>query len=184
MPARQIVVLGPPGSGKGTQARRLASRLGVEHLSVGALLRDEIERGSALGRWIADQVEAGELIPDDDVVDVLTTPLHRASDRGGWILDGAPRTLEQARLLAPLVGHALVIALEVPDDEVRSRLLARAGNEDRTDDTPEVIDHRIAGWSEEGPPVLEWYRQRGTLVVVDGTGSVDDIAERIADTVR
>ena len=182
MSEHRIVMLGPPGSGKGTQARRLAERVGVVHVSVGALLRDEISAGSELGHRIAEQVESGDLVDDATVVDVVTQRLAEHPD--GWILDGAPRTLAQAELLAPtLEGDgrppATVVCLDVPIDEIRDRLTSRAEREDRADDTPEVIEHRIATWAEESPPLLRRYEERSMLVTVDGTGSIDDIAERV-----
>ena len=182
MSGNRIVMLGPPGSGKGTQARRLAEQLGIEHVSVGALLRAEIERGSELGERIETQVDSGELIDDATVVEVVRERLDDLE--GGWILDGAPRTSAQAELLAPVLETvdgpaATVLCLEVPVKEIRSRLLGRAESEDRADDTPGVIEHRIATWAEESPPLLERYEARGQLVRVDGTGSVDEIAERL-----
>lgn len=173
-------MLGPPGSGKGTQARRLAAAAAVAHVSVGALLRAEMEAGSDLGRRVSDLVDAGELVDDETVIAVVAGALAEHAD--GWILDGAPRTIEQALLLAPtLEGEqpATVICLDVATDEIRARLVARAETEDRSDDTPEVIEHRIATWAEESPPLLDRYRRAGLLVMVDGTGSVDDIASRV-----
>jgi adenylate kinase len=179
---RRLIILGPPGSGKGTQARILAERLGLAHLSVGALLRAEIAAGTDLGNRIVDQVESGDLVADEDVVRVLRKPLDAAETETGWILDGAPRTVTQAQLLAPIVEHdsAKVIALDVPEGELRQRLLARAEQQDRADDTPEVVDHRLAVWATEGAPLLDWYGERGMLVMVDGTGDVAQIAERVA----
>lgn len=176
-------MLGPPGSGKGTQARRLAERVGIVHVSVGALLRAEIERGSELGCRIGEQVESGELIDDATVVEVVIERLRSHAD--GWVLDGAPRTAAQAELLAPILEgdggepRATVVCLEVPVDEIRARLLGRAESEDRADDTPEVIEHRISTWAEESPPLLGRYEARGMLVRVDGSGSVDEITERV-----
>jgi adenylate kinase len=182
MSSDRVVVLGPPGSGKGTQARRLADRLGVQHVSVGQLLRDEIAAGTELGRRISDEVESGDLVDDALVVDVIVDRLRNVP---GWILDGAPRTFEQAVQLAPLLeesvdgGPAKVVFLDVPTDEIRRRLVARSEREDRADDTAEVIEHRIATWAEEAPPLLSRYDERGMLAMVDGTGDIDQIADRI-----
>lgn len=180
MSGHRIVMLGPPGSGKGTQARRLAERVGIVHVSVGALLRAEIEQESDLGRRIADQVGSGELIDDATVVEVVAERLRSHGD--GWILDGAPRTLTQAELLSSTLEDepaATVVCLDVPVEEIRARLTARADTEDRSDDTPDVIEHRIATWAEESPPLLGRYEARGMLVRVDGSGSVDEITERV-----
>ncbi|TVR27652.1 MAG: adenylate kinase [Ilumatobacter sp.] len=187
MSSDRIVVLGPPGSGKGTQARRLAERLGVPHVSVGQLLRDEIAAGTDLGRRIEREVEAGDLVDDSVVVDVIVERLGDSST--GWILDGAPRTFQQAVLLAPLLEEpasgepAEVVFLDVPSDEIRRRLTARAEREDRADDTPEVIEHRIATWAEEAPPLLSHYREREMLTMIDGTGDIEQIADQISAAV-
>ncbi|MGD9704568.1 MAG: adenylate kinase family protein [Acidimicrobiia bacterium] len=184
----KIVIIGPPGSGKGTQARLLAARLGVPHISVGALLRAEIVAGSPLGERVDGAVAAGELVADADIATVLREALQSAAARDGWILDGAPRTEAQAAALAPLLeshdSHAaLVIALEAPEEELRSRLLDRARVEDRVDDTPSVISHRLVVWAEESRPILARYEERGMLVRVDGTGDVEAIAARVLDAV-
>jgi adenylate kinase len=181
----RVVVLGPPGSGKGTQARLLASHLGVTHLSVGAVLRAEVASQSQLGVRIAAKVAAGDLVPVDDVLAVLAAPLTMTTRSGGWVLDGAPRTVEQAAaidsMLAAMDAAAdRVVALEVPDTEVRARLAHRALLEHRADDTEEVITHRLAVWAREGLPVMAWYEQQARLTRVDGTGEVTVVARRVS----
>jgi adenylate kinase len=181
----RAIVLGPPGSGKGTQARILASREGVTHVSVGALVRAEVARGSQLGHRVALTVNAGDLIADEDVIAVLEAPLAAATKAGGWVLDGIPRTVAQASALDDMLEEVdaipeLVISLEVPDDEVAARLLARASIEHRVDDTEAVVTHRISVWAREGPPVLAWYAQRGRLTRIDGTGDATTVANRVA----
>ena len=181
----RVIVLGPPGSGKSTHARALADHVPAVHLSVGALLRREIEERSALGLRVAATVDSGQLVADEDVLTVLEGPLGSANASGGWVLDGAPRTLEQAavldeRLEAMRAPVELVIALEVPDDEVRRRLLKRA----RADDTAGVIDQRITGWHQEGPPVLGGYAQTDRVIAVDGVGEILDVSRRVVDAVE
>lgn len=152
-------MLGPPGSGKGTQARLLASRMGVTHISAGALLRAEVAKGSRLGRRVAASVTAGDLVAVDDVLAVLAAPLVAATHAGGWVLDGVPRTIDQARALDSMLATMdatpeLIVALEVPASEVAARLRARAQIEHRADDTEAVIAHRLAVWAREGPSRL------------------------------
>jgi len=184
----RIILLGAPGSGKGCQARLLAARLGVAHLSVGALLRAEVARRSRLGVEIAPKVAAGDLVPMAVVLAVLEVPLTAATRSGGWVLDGAPRTLEQAAALDGMLDAidapaGVVVALEVPEAEVRARLARRARVEHRADDTEDVIAHRLAVWAREGPPLLAWYERQGRLARVDGTGDVSSVAVRVADAV-
>lgn len=185
---KRIVVIGPPGSGKGTLARLLATRFEVSHVSVGALLRGEIAARSVLGDRVAAAVAAGDLVAIDDVAAVLREPLEASIRTGGWILDGAPRTVTQAAGLAEMIegsepSRAIVLALVVPEEELRARLLHRSRVEDRVDDDPPVISHRLAVWAQDGPPLLDWYARRGILARVDGTGDPEMVASRAAAAV-
>lgn len=182
-------MLGPPGSGKGTQARLLGSRLGVVHLSVGAALRAEVAGGSRLGARIAAKVAAGDLVTTADVLAILEDRLGAATRAGGWVLDGAPRTVAQAgaldgMLVAMEAPVDRVVALDVPDADVQGRLARRACTEHRADDTAEVIAHRLVVWAREGVSVLAWYERRGLLARVDGTGDHADVAARVADALE
>jgi len=185
----RVILLGPPGSGKGTQAGLLASRFGVTHLSVGAALRAEVGGGSTLGVRIAAKVAAGDLVTTADVLAVLEERLDAATRAGGWILDGAPRTVDQAEaldgmLVAMEAPVDRVVALDVHGAEVEARLARRGRTEHRADDTAAVIAHRLAVWARDGIPVLAWYEQRDLLVRVDGTGDVADVAARVADALE
>lgn len=179
----RVVMLGPPGSGKGTVARALAAHFGVPHVSTGALLRREIAASSALGRRVAAAVDAGELVDDDAIIEIVRVALDPATAPDGWVLDGTPRTIEQARLLAPVIeagpGRVVAIALEVGDLELQERLLERGRRESRSDDAPEVVLHRLAVWKDTSQPLLDWYDRRGTLHRVDGTGSVSEVCARV-----
>lgn len=179
-----VVMLGPPGSGKGTHARTLATRLAIPHISTGALLRQEIEAQTTLGQRVADVVRGGGLVADEDIVDIVQRTLVSAVE--GWILDGAPRTVRQAELLAPLIeadSPAIVLALEVDHDELRRRLDRRRTHEQRADDDPHVVEERIAQWSETWPRLADRYARRGMLVRVDGMGTVSETSARVSDAV-
>jgi adenylate kinase len=177
-----IVLMGPPGSGKGTQAVRLAAALGCEHLSTGDLLRAEIAAGTPLGETVAGVVSAGQLIPDE-LVDELVLPRARAaSAKAGYLLDGYPRSLPQASaLLDTGIPPDRVIALDVPAPVLVARMLRRAQVEGRTDDTLEIIEHRLRVFTESTRPVLDLFAERGLLCTVEASGAPDDVASSILD---
>lgn len=184
----RIVLLGPPGSGKGTQGRALSHHLGVPHLSTGDLLRAEVAAGTERGRHLAELVDHGELVPDELMVQVVATALddRRAA---GYVLDGLPRTLTQAEMIeadtSPLSAPDLAVHLAVDEEVVRERLRRRADEEGRADDADHaVIDRRMQVYSEESEPLLDHYRRRGALVTVDGDRSVDDVTTAIIAAVE
>src|SRR3954447_18376079 len=182
----RLLLLAPPGAGKGTQGERLAEHFGVRHLSTGDLLRAEVAAGTDLGNAVAASLAAGDLVPDDVMAEMLREPLVAAAAEGGYILDGFPRTLTQAHQayeLARDLGitvHA-VIALEAPDDVLRERLMGRAAA-GRPDDTAEVINHRLEVYAEQTRPLLAYYAGRGVLRRVDATPPPDDVFAAILET--
>jgi adenylate kinase len=168
----RLLLLAPPGGGKGTQGERLAGRLGVQHVSAGELLRAEARAGTPVGREVAAYQQRGDLVPDPIVFDVLTPVVVAAVARGGYILDGFPRTLPQATAAAALgarLGLTLhaVIYLYAPEAVLVQRLLGRAGQGGRSDDTSAVIRHRLEVFTSTTSPLIAYYRDRGILVAVD-----------------
>jgi adenylate kinase len=178
----RLVLLGAPGAGKGTQARALAARFGIPHISSGELLRGHIAAGTDLGREVAGYLERGELAPDDIVVAIVADALDHA--RSGYVLDGFPRTVSQARLADERFGPGFadaVIFLELTDDLARQRIAERmiAGRSD--DHDPEVVERRLQRFHEETEPVVDYYRNRGLLVTVDASQPVDAVTAAILD---
>ena len=166
----RLLLIGAPGSGKGTQAGFLAQRYGITHISSGDLLRQHVQRQTALGRQIKSYLDRGDLVPVGVVVDMLRKPVVAAVETGGYVLDGFPRTVEQAQA-AFATAHALgvevqaAIHLDVPRDELVRRLLARGRG---SDDTEEVIEHRLQVYEDQTVPLLEYYAGREWMFAVDG----------------
>ena len=180
----RLIFLGPPGSGKGTQAKLLAERLGVPAISTGDMLRDAVRRGTPLGRRAQAIMEAGELVPDDVVIGLVRERTALPDARNGFLLDGFPRTIEQAKALDRILeGNAAsvdgVINLLVPEGTLVERLLGRAALEGRSDDRRETVAERLRVYRERTAPLVEYYRGLGLLYDVDGSGSVEEVAGRI-----
>jgi adenylate kinase len=179
------IIFGPPGSGKGTQAARIEREFELKHLSTGEILRAEVAHGSEVGKEVSRIMAAGDLVPDDVIVKIVRKRLPDAEAGHGVLLDGFPRTLDQARALDGMLtaeGHRLdfVIALEVPEDELIERILQRAAKEGRPDDTREAIEERMREYHKLTEAVLEHYRKQGVPVkVIDGRGDPDQVFERI-----
>lgn len=174
-----VLLIGPPGSGKGTQGQVLADRLLLRHIAAGDLLRAEVEAGSPIGRRVSGYLDVGELVPDEVMLDLMTPEIEAATAAGGYLLDGFPRTVAQAQAAqargdnrsAP---HA-VIVLEVPDEV----LIARIAERGRADDTEDVVRNRLQIYAEETTPLLDLYRDHGLLHVIDGTMDVEAVSDAI-----
>jgi adenylate kinase len=180
----RLLLIGPPGSGKGTQGARLSEKFGVEHIAAGDLLRHEVELGSPLGKQVRGYLERGELVPDQLIIDLVMPKVLAAAASNGYVLDGFPRSVGQAveaRRLAERADSAATAAvfLDAPVDELLDRLLKRAQTEGRSDDTAEVIRTRLQVFNEVTQPLLDFYADRGLLRVVDATQSMDDVTAAI-----
>ena len=184
MSARRLLLLGPPGAGKGTQSQRLAERLGIPQISTGEMLRAAVAAGSAVGRRAKSFMDAGELVPDEVVIGVAEQRLAEPDAKSGFILDGFPRTAAQADALdklLPRLGASLerCVCLRVDEEELVKRLLKRAQIEGRADDNEQTIRTRMQVYKESTAPLIAYYRARGVLREVDGEGSVDEVASRL-----
>ena len=205
-------MLGPPGSGKGTQAPELAKELGVPHIATGDLLREAVKNKTELGEQTKGFLDRGELVPNELVVGLINDQLTALNAHGGFILDGFPRNKEQADALAATTEIDLALLVDVPKEDVIKRLSARRVCEEnghvfnlefkppknegvcdvcggrliqRTDDTAEVVEKRYeVQYNEQAVPLIESYRQAGLLLEVDGRGPIEEVFERIMDTIR
>ena len=177
--ARRILLLGPPGAGKGTQATLLANALHVPHISTGDMLRSAVADGTDLGKQVESIMAAGELVSDDLVVAIVDERLSKEDARCGYLLDGFPRTIGQAEALNDSVIDAIgtVILLDVPTEEVVQRLLKRAEEEGRSDDNEETIRRRLEVYEADTAPLVEFYG--GSVLTINGMGTVDEILSRI-----
>ena len=180
----RLVLLGAPGSGKGTQATRLKEHLQVPHVSTGDLLRAEVKAGSPLGLQAKEVMARGELVSDEILLGMLEDRFSREDMANGFILDGYPRNLAQAGALDALlerIGQPMdaAIQLEVDNELLIDRLAGRAQAEGRADDNPESVRKRLQVYDEQTAPVIGYYRDAGTLRVVDGVGTLDEVFARI-----
>jgi len=180
-----LILFGPPGSGKGTQSERIVERFGLIHLSTGNLLRQEIHDKTPLGLEAKNFMDKGQLVPDEVVIGMIDSCLEKHPQSKGFLFDGFPRTIAQAEALDKLLSLkktaiSKVLALEVTEDELVKRLLKRGETSGRTDDTnEEVIRKRFHVYKSETEPVAEYYQEQGKLERIQGEGSVDDIFQRL-----
>jgi adenylate kinase len=182
----RLLLIGAPGAGKGTQAERLAERFGIAHISSGDLLRQHVRDQTSLGRTIKSYVDKGDLVPDSVVLDMLRKPVVAAVEAGGYVLDGFPRTVEQAEAsfaVAQALGVEVqaAIHLDVPREDLVRRLLSRRRG---SEDTEEVIEHRLEVYLEKTVPLLAYYAGRELMFAVDGAQPPDAVHEEIVTRLR
>jgi len=180
----RLILMGPPGAGKGTQAKVVAERLGVPAISTGDIFRDNVVQQTDLGRTAQRYMDAGDYVPDE-VTNAMVRDRLAQDDAGkGFLLDGYPRTLDQVRTLDAMLaedGHAIdaVVVLEVDREELVARLLKRAEIEGRTDDTEDVIRRRQEVFAEQTAPLIDVYAERGLVVTIDGSGEIGEVTEQV-----
>jgi len=179
-----ILLLGPQGSGKGTQARRISAEYGIPHIATGDMLRAAIAEGTPLGQQVKPILEGGELVPDELIIEVIRERLEEPDAAAGFVLDGFPRTMGQADALDSVlreIGRELtvVFALQVSDEICIERLLKRARDERRTDDTPDAIRRRLELYHRETEPLIEHYRTLGILLTVHADGTPNEVFAEI-----
>lgn len=185
LPSARLLIVGPQGSGKGTQGVRIGEALSIPVISTGDVFRANVKDGTPLGQQVKAIIEAGDLVPDSLTSEIVRDRLAQDDAGNGFLLDGYPRNLGQVGDLDAFLegrGESLdaVIELSVPRDESIARLTQRAIDQGRTDDTEEVIANRLAIYERETAPILDVYRERGIVDTIDGVGSLDEIADRIA----
>lgn len=182
-----VVMLGLPGAGKGTQSKRIELQFGLRHLSTGDLLRSEKQRGTPLGRAIAERIDSGNYVTDELVISLVAQAL-KVSTPKGYVFDGVPRTISQDRMLSDLLAQFnmqidLAIELRVSREVARKRLSDRASIEGRTDDTAETIRHRLEVYEAETAPLIDHYRTQGILRTVDGRKTPDEVLALVREAV-
>ena len=180
----RLLFMGPPGAGKGTQAQRIVEKYGIVQISTGDILRGAVQKGTGMGLKAKSYMDAGSLVPDEVVIGIVEERLAEPDLRSGYILDGFPRTVEQAEALSALLdrlGQKLDAALNlaVPEEDLIQRLLERAQKEGRADDTEPVIRKRLQTYKEQTFPLIEYYRKAKILYEVDGLGELAEVAKRI-----
>jgi adenylate kinase len=179
----RIILIGPPGAGKGTQCQRLLDLLAVPHLSTGEMLRNAVRQATPEGVAARQYMDQGQLVPDALIVGMVIKRLELADCRKGFLLDGFPRTLPQAATLDDLLERRAmsvdgVIELAVPRDELVRRMTARQ----RADDNPEIFSKRIVSFEQQTAPLLDYYRRQKKLATIDGMGAADEIFQRVVDS--
>ena len=175
-----IVIFGAPGSGKGTQSEKIVEKYGINHISTGDVLRAEIKNGTELGKTAKGYIDQGQLIPDSLMVDIMAAKFDSFKDSKGVIFDGFPRTIPQAEALKQMLKErgqevSVMLDLEVPEDELMTRLIKRGQMSGRADDNEETIKKRLVVYHSQTQPLIEWYKQEGLHYHINGLGELDRI---------
>lgn len=189
MTATRLLLLGPPGAGKGTQAKILVEKLGAPQISTGDMLRAAVAAASDLGKLAQAYMERGDLVPDEVVIGVARERLSKPDCEKGFILDGFPRTRAQAEALDEMLSEMgasleVCVSLQVSEDELVARLLKRAELEDRSDDDEETVRNRMQVYRNQTEPLAGYYREKSVLREVDGNGTVDEIQDRVQEALE
>jgi adenylate kinase len=179
-----ILLLGPPGAGKGTQGAIIATRLGLPRFATGDLLRDAVKRGTPMGLKVKATMESGELVNDDLIMGVVRDELTKPAARQGVIFDGVVRTVPQAEGVDRLLNEQQrrmdhVLFFDIDDQVILDRLARRREIENRADDDPQAVKIRLKAYRDQTAPVLDWYRKYGNVEIIDAVGTVDEIADRV-----
>lgn len=184
-----LILFGPPGAGKGTQAVKIAEKFGWKHVSTGDILRAEVSQGTSLGLKVKAVMEAGHLVSDELLIEIMESVfVSNKATAAGFVLDGFPRTLNQAVELDAMLNRlgckvSMVLALEVNEEELVARLLKRAQEQGRKDDTEEVIKNRLVQYHHHTKPLIEYYREKGLFRNVRGIGTIDDIFQELCKVI-
>lgn len=179
-----IVIFGAPGSGKGTQSERIVGKYGLNHISTGDVLRAEIKNGTELGKTAKGYIDQGQLIPDELMIDILASVFDSFTDSKGVIFDGFPRTIAQAEalknmLIARKQDVSVMLDLDVPEEELMTRLIKRGKDSGRADDNEETIKKRLAVYHSQTAPLIDWYKKENKYQHINGLGSLEDISQEI-----
>ncbi|MBE6283767.1 MAG: adenylate kinase [Mediterranea massiliensis] len=183
-----IVIFGAPGSGKGTQSERIVAKYGINHISTGDVLRAEIKNGTELGKIAKGYIDQGQLIPDELIIDILAKTLDSFEDSKGVIFDGFPRTIPQAEALKKVLADrgqsvSIMLDLDVPEDELMTRLIKRGQESGRADDNEETIKKRLVVYHSQTAPLIDWYKAEGQYCHINGLGTMEGIFEEICKAI-
>ena len=182
------VLFGPPGAGKGTQAKFLAEKYNLHHISTGDLLRQEIKKETELGKLAASLINAGNLVPDEVVVGMIKECINQNSNVEGFLFDGFPRTIPQAEALKKVLAErgqnvSIMLDLDVPEDELMTRLIKRGQESGRADDNEETIKKRLVVYHSQTAPLIDWYKAEGQYCHINGLGTMEGIFEEICKAI-